>query len=406
VITPEERKRIEQVPTSSLTAYDYQQRGLAEHQKFVNDRDPEARDLAEILFFKALELDSSFAECYVSLAIIHRSKAQDFYSLPNEYYDSCFRLLDLALSFDPELSDAYTRRGIYLYYAGQPEAALRAFEEALEYNPNSVTTYMQKGLVHLYHDYNMLEVIKCVYEAMSLRSDPRFAVTFNPFGAALTWAGFKDQAEQFFEKSLELHGDSSSYFYARGGAEYYHGYYQKAVHLFHKAYVLDSADLRTLSKLGETYLFLEQYDKSLDYYHQYLARTDVPESEHIAHIAYVLSQNGQKELGEYYLDLLVEESMHLIAEGTGRKVADGSVYHRLFEYYAVKDEKEKAIENLKIAIEKQKFPFWKWIHLRDDPIFYNLREEMEFKELIIELENKYQDEHEEVRKWLEQNDML
>jgi len=40
------------------------------------------------------------------------------------------------------------------------------------------------------------------------------------------------------------------------------------------------------------------------------------------------------------------------------------------------------------------------------PIFNSIRDEPEFQQIARDVEAKYQAEHERVRKWLEENDML
>ncbi len=43
---------------------------------------------------------------------------------------------------------------------------------------------------------------------------------------------------------------------------------------------------------------------------------------------------------------------------------------------------------------------------RQDPLFESIREEERFKEIVKGSETKYEAEHERVRIWLEENDML
>ena len=41
-----------------------------------------------------------------------------------------------------------------------------------------------------------------------------------------------------------------------------------------------------------------------------------------------------------------------------------------------------------------------------DPLFESIRQEDRFQKLFRVMEDKYQTEHERVRKWLEENEML
>ena len=111
-ITPEEKERIEKIPTSSLKAYDYYQRGQEEFMKYVMDRsNREAMTHAEEFYKNALELDSAIAPAYVGLAKIYAAKNywKEYFS--ENFLDSGLILSDKALSFDPQLSEAYSLRG-------------------------------------------------------------------------------------------------------------------------------------------------------------------------------------------------------------------------------------------------------------------------------------------------------
>jgi hypothetical protein len=45
-------------------------------------------------------------------------------------------------------------------------------------------------------------------------------------------------------------------------------------------------------------------------------------------------------------------------------------------------------------------------YCKTDPLFDNIRDETEFQQIVRDVETKYLAEHERVRQWLEENDML
>jgi TolB-like protein len=68
VISPEEKQLIEKTPTTSLTAYDFFQKGRDEYIKYwIHNDNREALEKAEGLYYKALEYDSAFAKAYTGL---------------------------------------------------------------------------------------------------------------------------------------------------------------------------------------------------------------------------------------------------------------------------------------------------------------------------------------------------
>ncbi len=51
-------------------------------------------------------------------------------------------------------------------------------------------------------------------------------------------------------------------------------------------------------------------------------------------------------------------------------------------------------------------PLWMIKDIKNDPLFDSIRDEPEFQQIVRDIEVKYQAEHERVRKWLVENDML
>jgi hypothetical protein len=74
--------------------------------------------------------------------------------------------------------------------------------------------------------------------------------------------------------------------------------------------------------------------------------------------------------------------------------------------YAFRGEKDKAFENLRVFNQKQRMILTWVTHFNHDPLFDSIRNEPEFQQIVRDVEAKYQAEHERVRKWLEENDML
>ncbi len=74
--------------------------------------------------------------------------------------------------------------------------------------------------------------------------------------------------------------------------------------------------------------------------------------------------------------------------------------------YAFLGEKEKAYDNLRIFNQKKEIHMWLVELIHTDWLFDSIRDEPEFQQIVADVEAKYLAEHERVRKWLEENDML
>lgn len=82
-------------------------------------------------------------------------------------------------------------------------------------------------------------------------------------------------------------------------------------------------------------------------------------------------------------------------------------YYNLASLYAYAGENEKAYEMLNLALRDKLIPFQIiWNFKKSDPLFDKIRNEPQFQQIAIELEAKYQEENERVRKWLEEKGEL
>ena len=100
---------------------------------------------AEDLYHKALKYDSTFAKAYTGLAMVYWDKHISKEYFTKNFMDSVRILINFALSFDNQLSEAYTLRGRYYSEIGKPEQAIEEFDKAIKLNPNDWIAYKGKG---------------------------------------------------------------------------------------------------------------------------------------------------------------------------------------------------------------------------------------------------------------------
>lgn len=74
--------------------------------------------------------------------------------------------------------------------------------------------------------------------------------------------------------------------------------------------------------------------------------------------------------------------------------------------YAFRGEKEKTYENLRLFNQQTVVGLAMVNLIKLDPLFNSLRNEPEFQQIVRDVEAKYQAEHERVRKWMGEQDML
>jgi TolB-like protein/Tfp pilus assembly protein PilF len=408
IITPEEKQLIEKIPTTSLTAYDFYQRGQDELTKFeVNNYNKAALGKAENLFYKALKYDSTYAQAYIGLAEVYQSKHSSAeYYFSKSFMDSVLKLCDIALSFDNKIAEAYIIRGNYYANTGMTNKAMDEYDHSLKYNPNSWEAFYGKG--DIYFDDDLLKCIDSYQKAASLNHGLTLPSILKGISSEYSSAGLIDKANYYDLEALKLDGDSASYFNYLSLSEKYQGNYEKAKDLLLKAYSIDTTQSVIASQLGICYMFLNQYKESLKYYEKYVEILKALQTFtflDMNRIGWAYWENGYKKEADYYFDKQKEYCKNQIELKRiwGLKLYP---YYDFASDYAFRGNKEKAYENLKIFNQRQTMPLWTVTFLKNDPLFYSIRNEPEFQKIVKDVEAKYQAEHERVRKWLEENNTL
>ena len=183
--------------------------------------------------------------------------------------------------------------------------------------------------------------------------------------------------------------------------------FAKAIDFVEKAYKIDSTRLDIQSELAALYSYAGQNKKALEYYRGRIASIKEGDllTDGMHRIGYAYWENGMKEEADYYFDKQIEY-------GTGEIELGRLSVHRYFAYYnlagvyAFRGEIDKAYENLRLFNQKKVMPNWMVWFILNDPMFAGIRNEPEFQRIAKDIETKYQAEHERIRHWLEENDML
>ena len=416
-VTPEEKKLIEKTPTTSLTAYDFYQRGREEYWKYWSVGDLVACEKAEDLYYKALKYDSTFAQVYSGLAIIYWYKhfSEEYFS--ESFMDSVLILTNIALTYDDQLPEAYNVRGLYYQEKGRLHQAIKEFNKALEFNPNDWFAYYCKGWMYVNVE-DLVNVIDNFNKVASLNLQSGLKIGFL---VTLCWsytlAGFPEKEKYYAQEAFKLSDDTAQYYHLQGWIEYYLGNFETAIKLFEKANVLfEKANpidsyyyAKNFEFLGECCLMYGQYEESLKYFKKWIEVVGDPVRANVVKafwIGYDYWINGYKEEAEYYFNEIFNFWNRLNESGKGEMEQNLRLYYLLSGIYAIKGEKDKAIDNLKIFNQKQKVSLMWLFYVKNDPSFDSIRDEPEFQQIVKEIEVKYEAEHERVRKWLENHEML
>jgi TolB-like protein len=410
-IAPEEKLMIETVPTSNLNALTLYQKGRNAFQNYFSTNDKEQIAKAEGFYHKALNYDREFAKAYVGLAQVYWTKhyGESFFS--ENFLDSVLILSNKALTFNENLSEAYFIRGSYYYEKGDLATAEKEFDQAIELNPNNWESYYYKATLYGHND--LINLLDNCLKASSLCTGSQLPRILRGIVAAYQNAGFPEQALDYTTRIFELDQDSAKYYMLLAGFASARQDFENQHRYILKAYAIDTNTVvrgigHIVEKVADSYANLGQYDLAVSWYEKYM-QTDYikgyPNLWGSHRIGYAYWQTGNREKADYFFNQQLEYSTNEINLGRARS-EQYFTYYDLAAVYAFMGEMDKALDNLKIFNEKKTIHHWMVLLIKTDPLFDSIRDASEFQQIVRDVEAKYQTEHERVRQWLDENDML
>jgi len=413
-ITPEEKVLIEKMPTTSLTAHDFYQRGRDNQIKYWTNGNNEELERAEDLYHKALYYDSTYAPAYIGLAKVYWDKHffQDYMS--GNFMDSVLILCKRALVLDNQLADAYTMMGKYYGQKGDIASAISQIDKALKLNPNDWVAYRLKGET----DIDPVNNIRYLHKAISLNRGLELPALLQEIGWVYSTYGFPEKAMQCYQDKLKLDGNLPEFYSSAARDEFWLENFNKSLELEKRGYEVDSTNTLILEFIALDYQWLGQFRESLKYFKKWFERlnsTGVQATSYyykdnylfnmMHRIGYIYWKNGYKEKAEYYFNEEIKYCKKTIEHGReyGRSY---NAFYDLAGVYAFRGDKKKAMENLRAYNQVRQTYQWMVMLFKTDPLLQSIRDDPEFKQIVRDIESKYLAGHERVKKWLEEQGQL
>lgn len=395
-ITPQEKKLIEKIPTSNLSAYDFYRRGREELSKFwidVNDKSPLFK--AEKLFNKSLELDPRFAEAIIGQAEVYWHYRT--YLNRVNVLDSVMMLTEIALSYDDKLAGAYVIKGWCYDEEGLSDKAFDQYSKAIELNPNDWKAYF--GLAELYDFEDPLKSLTNLRMAASLTHGAlEMPTILRHIGGELLVTGFTEKAATYFTRAFDLDGDTAIYLSCLGGIEQNQGNYQKAIEYYKMALRMKKNYAEVIHDLALYSQLIGKKEESLKYYRELNSTNELNYNLH--RMGYALWQNGfTKESEKYFRDQM--EYCNSVLKNGHRSDLIIYAYYDLACIYAFRGETKKAFQYLRLFNKSKNCFTYMLLLIKNDPFMDNLKNEPEFIQIVNEMDNKYKSVHEKVGIWLD-----
>src|SRR4029079_8429757 len=262
VLTEDEKKAIENVPTTNIDAYEYYLRG----RQFFHQHRRRAHEFARQLYERAIELDPGYALAHCGVA--------DCCSVLYQYFDASqenLRKADSAsrraLDLAPHLAEAHASRGLAVSLTGQFVEAEKEFEEAMRLNPKSfeaayfyaracaaqgkaqeAANWYERAIAVRPDDFAALLLLAGMYGDLG-RTEDRIRAIRRSYDAA--------------RKHLELNPDNPRALYFGGAALVELGERDKALDWTRRAEQMDPDDPSVLYNVACDYAMLDMKDEGL-----------------------------------------------------------------------------------------------------------------------------------------------
>jgi TolB-like protein len=417
VISPEEQQLIDKTPTENLDAYYAYLRGNDEYSNrprygFARLSRPnsDALNRAEDLYHQALEYDPEYAQAYVGLAKVYWAMNYGDEYFSENFIDSVLFLANKALSFDNNLAEAYSLRGDYYTEKADYDKAIKEYEKTLDINPNYWQAY--DGLANLYTSLrDPINTIKNYTKALKLNHDPKERLfLLNNIAFNYGCLGFYDKSIEYYKERLKLDDDSLRYYGAVANIARFNEKYSVTLQHYKRMHALNPGNDYGRG-MATIYYILGQKETAAEWYKKYISGLDTLEASvmfnQMQRVGFAYLVAGQPEKAEEYFELqkkYCEESIKLNTSYAQYSTA----YYDLACVLAIMGDKQNAYKNLhiyndKIGDSEYLSMFW---FFKTDPLLESIRNEPEYQEIYHELETKYNNTHEKVRKWLEEQGML
>jgi TolB-like protein/Tfp pilus assembly protein PilF len=406
-ITPEEKQLIEKIPTTSLTALDFFQKGRDEHTKYwVDNTKTKALDNAISYYKLALKIDSTFAQAYTGLAIARYNYYWQDVSMKLEFSesemkivrDSIISLVDKALNYNDKLEEAYLVMG---GCSENQDKAIKEYRKALEINPNYSWAYNAISNVLFYGKNESIDGIKNLLKAIELERGPLLPGLLFELGYRYESLGFNENAIDIYNQLFQLTKDTLLYFKSMSGPYYAAENWEESIRWAKKILEKDPNNYWAHMQLAMIYSYIGK-DDLFRYHTERIVELSFWPYEVAFNKGILQWERGDKLKANATFAKVIELSEKLIISDVNK---DGNSY-LLAQIFSLIGEQKKAMEYFnKISINLLRQD-WMILEMEYNPLFQNIRSNERFQEILNTSKSNWQKEHEKVRIWLEENNLL
>jgi TolB-like protein/AraC-like DNA-binding protein/Tfp pilus assembly protein PilF len=398
-ITPEELKRLEEIPTQDMVAYDYFLQGL----QFLSDPSGKGLEPSISFFDKAIERDPEFSRAYAASAMAYYY--MDIFQAEKIHAEQLNYNAEKAFLLQPQLPQALVAKAFSYMVKREYETAVTYLEKALEYHPNSA--FVIKYLADFYANYipNSPKYLEYSLKGLQLDKSSMDSVSLSymylHISNAFLQTGFLNQALLNINQSLDYNENNIYSKYVK--AYVYYAQNRDLIKTNRKLleiYSLDTTRIDVIQEVAKTFYNLKDFKNAWVFYQKLLRHREEQNISLFMHedikIAWTCKQLGLKE-----------KESKLLEEYFQYTEFDQSIYKPLLKsaYYAYINDTVQALDYFSAFSESDDYHFWIFF-LGGEPHLESISNTREFKEIMKKLEDKFWERHEKIKQQLQSEGLI
>jgi TolB-like protein len=198
IITPQEKQLIQKIPTGSLEAYDAYLQGISYFRKFTRHDS----EVALKYFEQAIEKDPKFALAYAGISHVWIQRGNYSFASPEEANPKAMEALTKSLELDSTRAEVYHSLAIIkTYIEWDWKGAEASFKKAIVLNPNYADALAGYSCLLIIKG-QMKEAIRL--NELALKLDPLNPTNKALYGLTLLFARRYDNAIMIFQEVLKM----------------------------------------------------------------------------------------------------------------------------------------------------------------------------------------------------------